>query len=85
MECMFRHNCFCPYIPDFHSPIIGAGGAEVVLTRVMTKREARHLFRVSHQLAYDLSKTRLQVKELSKIPASIFTVVGDCGLTYSME
>ena len=56
MECMFRHNCFCPYIPDFHSPIIGAGGAEVVLTRVMTKREARHLFRVSHQLAYDFKQ-----------------------------
>ena len=58
MECMFRHNCFCLYFPDFHRPIIGAGGAEVVLIRVMTKREARHLFRVSHQLAYDFKQNQ---------------------------
>lgn len=53
MECMFCHNCFCLYIPYFHSSIVGAGGTEVVLTRVMRKCEAGDPFGVSHQFSYD--------------------------------
>lgn len=58
MEWMFCHNCFCLYIPDFHSPVVRAGGTEVVLTRVMRKCEARDPFGVSHQLPYDFKQNQ---------------------------
>lgn len=59
MECMLCHNCFCLHIPDFHSPIIRARGTEVVLTRVMWKREARDPFGVSHQFPYDFKQNQI--------------------------
>lgn len=58
MECMFCHNCFCLHIPDFHGAIIGAAGAEVVLTRMMRKCEARDPFGVSHQLSYNFKQNQ---------------------------